>query len=202
MKLILAQGNPEKRYENTRHNVGWHVLDALASREGAEWKLDKKHNADIALFHHNGEKTLLVKPMTYYNETGRTAQSLVQFFKLEPSTDVAVLHDDLALPFGTLRIREKGRDAGNNGIKSLNAHLGADYTRIRIGIWNELRDRMNDADFVLSAFSKKEQEQLQASVIPATIKFVDRFLDGKLEAVSLQSLPQDPPQELEKPEAI
>lgn len=195
MKLILAQGNPEKRYETTRHNIGWRVLDALASKEGAEWKLDKKHNAEIALFHHNGEKTLLVKPRTYYNETGRTAQSLVQFFKLNPATDIAVLHDDLALPFGTLRIRGKGSDAGNNGIKSLNAHLGADYARIRIGIWNELRDRMNDADFVLSAFSRKEQEQLQTDVIPATIKFVDQFLEGNLEAVSLQSLPQEPAKE-------
>ena len=184
MKLILAQGNPEKRYENTRHNVGWHVLDALASREGAEWKLDKKHNADIALFHHNGEKTLLVKPRTYYNETGRTAQSLVQFFKFNPATDIAVLHDDLALPFGTLRIRGKGSDAGNNGVKSLNAHLGPDYARIRVGVWNEKRDLIDDASFVLSNFSSEEQKTLNEGLIPEIIKLVNVFVKGELEAHS------------------
>lgn len=188
MKLILAQGNPEARYEGTRHNIGWRILDALAAQEGAEWKFDKKHNADIATVIINGEKNLLVKPRTYYNETGRTAQSLVQFYKLAPATDVLVIHDDLALPFGILRVREKGSDAGNNGIKSLNAHLGEQYTRIRVGVWNELKDRMGDADFVLSSFSKKEQQQITDDVTPAVIERITDFINGTLEIHSQQSL--------------
>lgn len=188
MKLILAQGNPELRYETTRHNVGWRVIDALAKREGVDWKLDKKHAAEIATFTHDGDKVILVKPHTYYNETGRSAQSLVKFYKANPATDFLVLHDDLALPFGTLRSREKGRDAGNNGIKSLNAHLGTDFARIRIGVWNDLKQHMNDSDFVLASFSKEEQAQLADTITPAALKMVDLFLEGKLTPDSVQSL--------------
>ncbi|UTX51113.1 aminoacyl-tRNA hydrolase [Candidatus Saccharibacteria bacterium TM7i] len=188
MKLILAQGNPEKQYETTRHNIGWLVLDAYAKHLGATWKHDKKHVADIATAAVNGEKVLLVKPHTYYNETGRTAQSLVQFFKLIPHTDVLVLHDDLALPFGTIRTREKGSDAGNNGIKSLNAHLGPDYARIRLGVWNDLKQHMGDADFVLASFSKAEQGQITDTITPATLPLIDAFIHNSLEPQSIQSL--------------
>ncbi len=188
MKLILGQGNPEARYATTRHNIGWTILDALAASQSASWKFDKKHNADIATVTIASEKTLLVKPKTYYNETGRTAQSLIQFYKLSAQGDFLVLHDDLALPFGTLRIRDKGSDAGNNGIKSLNAHLGEQYSRIRIGIWNELRDRMDDADFVLSNFSKTEQEQIASHITPAVISLITDFTSGTLEIHSQQSL--------------
>lgn len=189
MKLIFAQGNPEARYETTRHNVGWRVLDTLASGAGEAWKQDKKHGALTATISLEGEKVILVKPLSYYNDTGRVARSLIQFYKLNPAEDLLVLHDDLALPFGTLRIREKGSDAGNNGIKSLNAHLGDSYTRLRIGVWNELRDRMNDADFVLSSFSKAEQEQLATTVIPATFPLITAFVRGTLEPHSTKTLP-------------
>lgn len=188
MKLILGQGNPEARYDATRHNIGWVILDAFAAKAGSSWKFDKKHNADITTVALEGEKLLLVKPKTYYNETGRTAQSLVQFYKLTPQSDVLVIHDDLALPFGTLRIRERGSDAGNNGIKSLNAHLGEQYARIRVGVWNELKERMGDADFVLSNFSKKEQEQITSDITPAVTQLFSDFAKGTLEIHSQKSL--------------
>lgn len=184
MKLILAQGNPGKQYERTRHNVGFAVLDALVARENASWQLSSKFHADIAEVHINGEKTLLAKPTTFYNETGRSARAIADFYKLDPSTDILVIHDELALPFGTTRVREKGSDAGNNGIKSLNAHLGPDYARIRIGVWNELRDRMDDADFVLSKFSAEESEQLTKQIETITVPLVDAFVAGTLEATS------------------
>ena len=180
MKVIFAQGNPEKRYETTRHNIGWIILDVLTSTLGAEWKKDKKHNADIATVTLDGEKTLLVKPLSYYNETGLVARSILQFYKLNAKEDFIALHDDLALPFGTIRIREKGSDAGNNGIKSLNAHLGSDYTRIRIGIWNELRTRMGDADFVLASFSKEEQAHIKDTLAPHVIAALHAFRNGSL----------------------
>lgn len=185
MKLIFAQGNPEERYAPTRHNVGWQVLDVLAKQENAPWKLDKKHNAFIATTVKSGEKVLFVKPLSYYNETGRVARSLVHFYKCSAAEDLLVIHDDLALPFGTIRTREQGSDAGNNGVKSLNAHLGQDYSRIRIGVWNEHKAHMNDADFVLSSFSQTEQAALTTSIIPAVVAFTDAFIENRLAAQSI-----------------
>lgn len=184
MKLIFAQGNPGKQYERTRHNTGFIVLDTLAAKEGATWRTDTKFKADIAEVQLEGEKVLLVKPLSFYNETGTVARSLVDFYKLEPTRDVLVIHDELALPFGTIRIREKGSDAGNNGIKSLNAHLGPDYTRIRIGIWDELRNRMDDAAFVLSAFSSDETIMLHKLIADLIIPRIHAFIDGSREASS------------------
>src|SRR5438445_447838 len=138
MKLIFAQGNPGSQYATTRHNVGFLILDQLAAKAGKEFIKKPKFHADVAELTIAGEKVLLVKPTTFYNETGQSARSLVDFYKLDTMSDVLVVHDDLALPLGTIRTREKGSDAGNNGIKSLNAHLGHDYHRIRIGIYNEL----------------------------------------------------------------
>jgi PTH1 family peptidyl-tRNA hydrolase len=187
MKLIFAQGNPGKDYSTTRHNVGFIALDTLASKQGATLTSKPKFHADIAELTIAGEKVLFVKPTTFYNETGQSARSLVDFYKLDTTSDVLVIHDDLALPFGKIRIREKGSDAGNNGIKSLNAHLGPDYNRIRIGIENELRSRMGDINFVLGHFSKDEAAALDETIIPKTIELIELFCAGKLETTS-QSL--------------
>lgn len=184
MKLIVAQGNPGAQYAHTRHNVGFLALDTLATKEGATWKTDTKVKAELAELSMNGEKVLLVKPLSFYNETGQVARALVDFYKLTPETDVLVIHDELALPFGTVRVREKGSDAGNNGIKSLNAHLGPEYSRIRIGVWNELRDRIDDANFVLSNFSKDEREALGSTIFPVVFNFIDDFIKGTLAATS------------------
>lgn len=184
MKLIFAQGNPGKQYERTRHNVGFIVLDELAKQHGASWRADAKLKAHTTEIHIGSEKVLLIKPQTFYNDTGLTARSLVDFYKLTPSSDILVIHDDLALPFGKLRIREQGSDAGNNGIKSLNSHLGPLYSRIRIGIWNERRDLMHDADFVLSAFSQKEATALETIILPKVFHFIDDFTSGNLNATS------------------
>lgn len=181
MKLIFAQGNPGAPYARTRHNVGFMALDVLAAQHNADWKQDTKAKAEIAQFTMADEKILLVKPLSFYNETGQVARAIVDYYKLTPSTDVLVLHDELALPFGTIRVREKGSDAGNNGIKSLNAHLGEAYWRIRIGVWNELRDRMNDADFVLSAFSADEKSALIAQFEGIVVPLVEQFIQGSLE---------------------
>ena len=136
IQLIVGLGNIGQEYAQTRHNVGFLVLDAFAVAHDASWKLDTKIRAELASTTINGEKVLLVKPHSFYNDTGMVVRSLVDFYKLTPARDVLVVHDELALPFGTIRVREKGSDAGNNGIKSINTHLGGDYWRIRV----ELRD--------------------------------------------------------------
>ena len=184
MKIIFAQGNPGSQYTRTRHNVGFIVLDTLASKEGGTWKTDSKTKADIATIQLKGEKVLLVKPLSFYNETGQVARTLIDFYKLDPAEDFLVIHDELALPFGTVRVRQKGSDAGNNGVKSLNAHLGPDYARIRVGVWNERRDQMDDAAFVLSVFSAEEIEGLGKLIANPITPLIDEFIDGTLAASS------------------
>lgn len=179
MKIVFAQGNPDPDYTTTRHNVGFLLLDSFASKHDVSFLAKPKFFATIAELTVEGEKVLLVKPTTYYNETGQSARALVDFYKLDPATDILVVHDDLALPFGTLRTREKGSDAGNNGIKSLNAHLGPDYARLRIGIYNDRRDLIPDADFVLSKFTKNEAGTLKDAVVPKALDVINDFIANK-----------------------
>lgn len=183
MKLIFAQGNPGNEYASSRHNMGFAALDGFSKEKGTSFISKPKFFADIAELGVNGEKVLLVKPTTFYNETGKSARALIDFYKLTPETDMLVVHDDLALPFGTLRTREKGSDAGNNGVKSLNAHLGPDYARLRIGVSTELRGRMDDAAFVLSRFSKEESEQLK-DIYKKTTLIIDAFIAEDFEITS------------------
>lgn len=175
MKLVLAQGNPGKEYESTRHNVGFLALDHYASKYGIQFQPKSKFTADIAEMNVGDKKVLLIKPTTFYNETGKAARALVDFYKVE-AADILVIHDDLALPFGTLRTREKGSDAGNNGIKSLNAHLGENYARIRVGTANELTEKQGSYDFVLSKFNEKESEKLQRDIFPKVAEIIDDFI--------------------------
>ncbi len=184
MKLILAQGNPGEEYRTTRHNIGFMALDSYASLNGTQWQEKPKFHAYIAEFNRDGDKVLLIKPTTFYNETGRSARALIDFYKLDPASDLLVIHDDLALPFGTVRSRNKGSDAGNNGIKSINAAVGENYHRIRVGTWNELRNQMNDVDFVLGHFSADEKQALSSLVIPHISEQVDKFISGTFELTS------------------
>jgi peptidyl-tRNA hydrolase, PTH1 family len=177
MKVVFALGNPGREYEYSRHNTGFLMIDALAKTWGVEFTKKPKFHADIAEKTIGGEKILLVKPSTFYNETGQSARLITDFYKLDPSADFLVIHDDLALPFGTIRTRIKGSDAGNNGIKSLNAHLGNDFARIRIGIYSELRDRINDADFVLASFTAHEKHAL-SGVYEQIENFITGFITG------------------------
>lgn len=187
MKVILAQGNPGSTYHMTRHNIGWLCLDAFAVQHEAPFIHKPKFYASIAEVSSAHEKVLLVKPTTFYNDTGRAARAILDFYKLQPR-DILVLHDDLVLPFGKLRIRMQGSAAGNNGIKSLNAHLGEQYARLRIGIYSPLRDRIHDADFVLKNFSQEEQSAIQQYIIPAATKAIDTFIAGELTATSTDVL--------------
>lgn len=184
MKVIFAQGNPGLQYKNTRHNVGFLVVDSLAEQHRADFIKKPKFHAEIAEVTIADEKTLLVKPSTFYNETGQAARLITDFYKLSAKDDFLVIHDDLALPLGTIRVREKGSDAGNNGIKSLNAHLGTNYSRIRVGIYNDLRDRVHDADFVLSGFTKAEYEVLSSTITPKVIELIEAFCTGDLATTS------------------
>lgn len=188
MKLILAQGNPGTAYARSRHNVGWQILDALALEQGINWQTKPKFLTEMAEFSHHDQKIWLLKPQTFYNETGRSARAVADFYRVDTS-DILVIHDDLALPFGTLRIRQGGSDAGNNGIKSLSTHLPQQFWRLRVGISDPTRRQHSDADFVLGNFSAQQQQQLTDHIIPAALRVIHSFAAGRLQPTSLSCLP-------------
>jgi PTH1 family peptidyl-tRNA hydrolase len=180
MKLIVGLGNPEPKYNLTRHNVGFLLLDHVADQLGASWQDKSKFKGQIAETVIGGEKAILLKPTTYYNLTGEAAKAVADFYKLAPEQDVLVLHDELALPFGTLRTRLSGSDAGNNGIKSLIAHIGPNFARIRVGIANEFAARQDAADFVLGRFTQTEQETM-GDVARHALTFIEDFVHHEKE---------------------
>lgn len=170
MKLIIGLGNPEPRYDNTRHNVGFAVLDDFARENSLVFKPKSRFHAEIA----ENDGFVLAKPTTYYNSTGESVRALADFYKVNPEY-ILVVHDEMMLPFGTLRTRRGGGHAGNNGIKSITAHLGPDTNRLRVGIWNERRNQIDDADFVLSKLSAHERKQFK-SQLSDTRALIEAFI--------------------------
>lgn len=182
MKLIIGLGNPEARYDGTRHNLGFMALDYYADVKNAAFKNKLKFLSLVAETTIGSEKVLLVKPTTYYNEAGRAVLALKDFYNLETS-DILVVHDDLALPLGTIRTRGSGSDAGNNGIKSVSSCIGPEYARLRIGIRTNLREHVDAANFVLSKLTKDEQAVLQQLTEPIRT-MMDDFVAGTLAETS------------------
>lgn len=130
VKIIVGLGNPGREYAETRHNVGFMVLDLLARHFGAEWKADKARKAELAA----GPGVLLVKPQTYMNASGESVGPLMRYYKWEPE-QVFVIYDDISFPVGTMRLRAGGSAGGHNGMKSMIAHLGTEkFPRLRVGI--------------------------------------------------------------------
>ena len=185
MKVILALGNPGEKYVHTRHNAGFLVIDQLAAEQGVQFSNKPKFSANIAELNMSGEKILLVKPTTYYNEVGIAARALMDFYKLTLD-DLLIIHDDTDLDFGKIRVRKGGRDAGSNGLKSLHTHIGADFWHIRIGTDNLLRRQIGDVDFVLSKFNADERTILRDWTIPESIKLIGTFLDNTIEPLSVK----------------
>lgn len=159
MKVIIGFGNPGSRYNWTRHNTGFLALDFYAKVHKLEWKDTPKFFCQSTKDKDND--LLLIKATTYYNEVGRAARAIMNYYKLKPS-DFLIVCDDFNLDFGKLRFREKGSAGGNNGLKSCIAELGTeDFPRLRIGTANdEVRKQVGDVDFVLSKFTPEEKEKL------------------------------------------
>lgn len=180
MKIIILQGNFPEKYNGTRHNVAFAFGDFLAAKFGASFAERPKFKAEVAEFTWLGEKVLLVKPRTYYNETGAAARAICDFYKLNFQEDLLAIHDDLALDFGVVRVRNSGGSAGNNGLKSLIATFGENFPRVKIGIANELLARMDSADFVLAKFNKAEAENLP-QIFTLCEQFAENFVQNRLQ---------------------
>ena len=172
MKLIVGFGNPENRYNFTRHNTGFLALDFYLKIKKLEWEKNPKFNATYLKI----DDTFLIKPLTYYNDVGSSIAAFKNFYKIKNS-DILVICDDFNLDFGNLRLREKGSAGGNNGLKSTIEKLGTDnFPRLRVGTGNDsLRKKIGDVDFVLSKFTPEEKEKLPVILREITSK-IDEFL--------------------------
>jgi PTH1 family peptidyl-tRNA hydrolase len=161
IKLIAGLGNPGSQYDDTRHNVGFMVLDALAERLGTNIR-KKKFNALVEETQADGNRVILLKPQQYMNRSGHAIATAVGFYKIA-SSDVLIVTDDMALDAGRLRLRAKGSAGGHNGLKDIISHLKSDaFPRLRIGIGES--GQVDAADYVLSRFSSDEREVIKAAV--------------------------------------
>lgn len=162
MYIIVGLGNPGREYENTRHNIGFDVIDTLAKEEGID-VLEKKHKAVIGKGLIEGQKVILVKPLTYMNLSGESVRSVLDFYKVDETSELIVISDDISLGVGQMRIRKKGSAGGHNGLKNIIAHLGHDeFIRLRMGV-GEKPTGYDLADYVLGHFSGEERKVMDES---------------------------------------
>lgn len=175
MYLIVGLGNPGNKYEKNRHNVGFMALDVIADDYGFS-DFRSKFQGQYSEGRIGGQKVGLLKPETYMNESGRSVGAAANFYKVKPE-NIFVFHDELDLTPGKMRVRKGGGNAGHNGLKSMQAHLGTpDFWRIRIGIGHP-GDKNKVSGYVLSDFAKVDQDWLEKS-LPALSKHAELLLQG------------------------
>ena len=178
MFIIAGLGNPTREYEGTRHNVGFDVIDRLAARNNIDVDV-KKHRALIGKGMIAGQKVILAKPQTYMNLSGESIRSILDYYKVDPETELIVIYDDISLDVGKLRIRAKGSAGGHNGIKNIIAHVGGSvFPRIKVGV-GEKPPKYDLADYVLGHFSKAEQELMEEGYKDA-VKAVEMIVSGDI----------------------
>ncbi len=157
MYLIVGLGNPGREYQNTRHNIGYDVIDRLAEAENIS-VLEKKHKAVIGKGLVAGEKCVLAKPVTYMNLSGESVRELIDYYKADETAQLIVISDDISLDVGQIRVRKKGSAGGHNGLKNIIAHLGHDsFIRVKMGV-GEKPKGWDLADYVLGHFSGEERK--------------------------------------------
>ena len=159
MKLVVGLGNPGPRYRGTRHNIGFAVVDELARRATIDFE-SSPVDALVAKLRRPGDPALLAKPLTFMNHSGQAVAGLLRYFKVD-LVDLLVIVDEVQLPLAQLRSRPRGSAGGHNGLKSIEAHLGPDYARLRVGVGRG--DARRDlADHVLSTFDSDEGTEVEA----------------------------------------
>ncbi len=161
MTLFVGLGNPGPTYEMTRHNIGWRVIDRLVSDLNAR---DISKNSFYGKLYRQGNLFFL-KPTTFMNNSGKSVFAVKQFFKID-TEDIIVIHDDIDLPFGAVRFKQGGGDGGHNGLKSIDALIGRDYYRIRIGV-GKPEHKSQVIDYVLHPFDPEEEKNIDDIIIHA-----------------------------------
>lgn len=166
MYIIVGLGNPDRQYQNTRHNIGFEVVDEIA-RKNQITIGERKHKAVIGKGYVGGQKAVLVKPQTYMNLSGESVRQVIDFYKIEEKSELIVISDDVSLEPGQIRIRKKGSAGGHNGLKNIILHLGHDeFMRVKMGV-GEKPEGYDLADYVLGYFSKEEREIMDESIMRA-----------------------------------
>ena len=166
MYIIVGLGNPDRQYQNTRHNIGFEVVDEIA-RKNQITIGERKHKAVIGKGYVGGQKAVLVKPQTYMNLSGESIRGIVDYYKVDPEEGLLVIYDDISLSPGQIRVRSKGSAGGHNGVRNIIANLGTDvFARIKVGIGEKPR-QYDLADYVLGYFSKEEREIMDESIMRA-----------------------------------
>jgi peptidyl-tRNA hydrolase, PTH1 family len=162
MKIVVGLGNPGKKYDNTRHNIGFAVIDALAAGPGVG-RSQERFDSQVAEWIEDGEKVLLLKPETFMNLSGRAVRQAVDFYQVELA-NVLVICDDMSLPLGKLRFRARGTHGGHNGLRDIQNHLGTtEYARLRIGV-GDPGERGDAVDHVLGRFRPSEKPAIEEAV--------------------------------------
>ncbi len=160
MFIIAGLGNPGREYENTRHNIGFLVIDDIAKKYQITM-LERKHKAVIGKGYIDGHKVVLVKPLTYMNQSGESIRQATDYYKVDVTTQLVVVSDDISLDVGQLRIRKKGSAGGHNGLKNIILHLGTEnFIRIRMGV-SDKPQGYDLKDYVLGHFTDKEKKLLE-----------------------------------------
>ncbi|MBS5113170.1 MAG: aminoacyl-tRNA hydrolase [Coprobacillus cateniformis] len=173
MKLIVGLGNPDKEYEKTRHNVGFMVMDRLADVLNVSID-NKKFKGEYVKFKYHGEDVILLKPMTYMNNSGESVIQVLNYFKMDVE-DLLIVYDDMDMPVGKLRLRQSGSAGGHNGVKSVIAHTNTqNFKRIRVGI--DKHPHIKVVDYVLGRFTKDEQPFIDEGIENA-VKAIEMYLD-------------------------
>ena len=177
MKLIVGLGNPGREYENTRHNIGFQLLDYIADKKNLDFSKEK-FNGKYVEYNVNGERVILVKPLSYMNLSGSVVSRFTNFYKIDVK-DILVIQDDLDMHFGRVKIVNNSSSGGHNGIKDIEKFLGSrEYVRLKIGISN---DKTKDTcDYVLGRFNKEELDKLNG-IYGNLLNIVDDFCNISLE---------------------
>ena len=180
IQLIVGLGNIGQEYAQTRHNAGWWMLDELAATWGASFREDKKYYAEVAKANTPQGEVWLMKPSTYMNKSGQAVGALANFFKI-PVSDLLVLHDELDIPPGHVRLKKGGGNGGHNGLKDIQAKMGsADFWRVRLGIGHP-GDRNLVSGFVLNNPSRDDREAIDDALWHTRCEIND-ILSGDMEA--------------------
>lgn len=175
MFLIAGLGNPGEKYKNTRHNVGFLVIDEIAKNTSTS----NINNSNFKAITQKSNNTLLVKPQTFMNLSGESILSIADYYGID-NNEIIIIHDDLDLPFGALKFKIGGGHGGHNGLRSIDSHIGQDYIRVRVGIGKPTNKEV--ADYVLSDFSKEESNKLE-DIIPHIVKAVTALQNETLAKV-------------------
>lgn len=182
--VIVGLGNVGKKYDGTRHNIGFAAVDKLAEALGFEdWSEKKDLKCLVTQATVGSNRVILCKPSTMMNLSGEAVQKLLHFYKV-PLEHMAVVHDELDIPYGQIRIRKGGGSAGHNGVKSISQQIGEDYNRIRIGIQN--KSRLETTDYVLGKFNAEEKTHLDALLKESTAILSEFTHNGELPAETRQ----------------